>query len=224
MSDPNHATLGGIEPVSPLVPGPGVLPVVEVRAAEQAVPLAEALLAGGIRVLEITLRTAAGLAAARRVLETVPGIVVGIGTVLTQDDLDRVVDIGAHFAVSPGVTTGLLAKAAMLGLPYLPGTATPSDVVLALQYDCREMKFFPAVPYGGVATLETFGSVLSQARFCPTGGITMDNMNEFLGLSNVFCVGGSWVAPAALIEAGDWPAITARAARILGAVAAAGTR
>ena len=157
-------------------------------------------------------RSAVG--AIRRIAEEVEGAVVGAGTVLTPQDLDRAVEAGATFAVSPGLASQARADGP---IPLLPGVATPTELMRALEAGFRFLKFFPAVPAGGVGMLKAFAPVFPQARFCPTGGIGEDNAGEFLALPNVVCVGGSWVAPPAAVRAGEWGRITelARAAQLL---------
>ena len=170
-----------------------VVPVLTIEDEAHAVPLGRALVAGGIPMLEVPLRTPAAIGAIRRIAHEVEGAVVGAGTVLTPQDLDRAVEAGATFAVSPG----LAAHARSDGpIPLLPGVATPTELMRALEAGFRFLKFFPAVPAGGVGMLKAFAPVFPQARFCPTGGIGEDNAGAFLALPNVVCVGGSWVAPA----------------------------
>ncbi len=191
-----------------------VVPVLTIEDEAHAVPLGRALVAGGIPMLEVTLRTPAALGAIRRIAAEVEGAVVGAGTVLTARDLDRAVEAGATFAVSPGLARHARSDGP---IPLLPGVATATEVMAALEAGFSHLKFFPAVPAGGVAMLKAFAPLFPQARFCPTGGIGEDNAQEFLALSNVVCVGGSWVAPAAAVRAGDWGRITqlARAAQLL---------
>ena len=191
-----------------------VVPVLTIEDEAHAVPLGRALVAGGVPMLEVTLRTPAALGAIRRIAAEVEGAVVGAGTVLTAQDLDRAVEAGARFAVSPGLASHARADGP---IPLLPGVATATEVMAALEAGFRYLKFFPAVPAGGVAMLKAFAPVFPQARFCPTGGVSEDNAREFLGVSNVVCVGGSWLAPPSAVRAGDWSRITelARAAQLL---------
>ena len=191
-----------------------VVPVLTIEDEAHAVPLGRALVAGGVPMLEVTLRTPAALGAIRRIAAEVEGAVVGAGTVLTAQDLDRAVEAGARFAVSPGLAGHAHAEGP---IPLLPGVATPTELMRALEAGFRYLKFFPAVPAGGVGMLKAFAPVFPQARFCPTGGIGEDNAREFLALPNVVCVGGSWVAPASAVRAGDWGRVTelARAAQLL---------
>jgi 2-dehydro-3-deoxyphosphogluconate aldolase/(4S)-4-hydroxy-2-oxoglutarate aldolase len=171
---------------------------------------------GGLRLLEITLRTAAGQDAAAAIVAQVPEAVVGIGTVLTPQDLARSRDLGARFALSPGAIPKLLDAAAQSDLPFMPGVATASELMMALGRGFETVKFFPAVPAGGVAALKALAGPFPQARFCPTGGVSEDNAAEWLALSNVVVVGGSWIAPAHEIRAGAWDRITERARRAAG--------
>jgi 2-dehydro-3-deoxyphosphogluconate aldolase/(4S)-4-hydroxy-2-oxoglutarate aldolase len=191
-----------------------VIPVIVVEEAAAAVPLARALVAGGVRVLEITLRTPAALAAIERILGEVPDAVVGAGTVLAADQLAAVERLGVAFAVSPGATPRLLAAAAGSPVPLLPGAATASEVMRLLEEGYAVMKLFPAEPAGGTALLAALASPLPTARFCPTGGIDASSAPRYLALPNVVCVGGSWLTPRAAVAAGDWTRITglARAA------------
>ena len=189
-----------------------VIPVITINRVEDAVPLARALVEGGIRLLEITLRTAAGLAGAEAIIRAVPGAIVGIGTVLTPDDLKRSIDIGARFALSPGATAALLDAAATAPIPFLPGIATASELMEAMARGFDTAKFFPATSAGGLTGLKAFAGPFPNARFCPTGGITEGNAGEWLAQPNVVAVGGSWLTPAAEIAAGQWDAIRARAA------------
>lgn len=185
-----------------------VVPVLSVEEARQAVPLARALVAGGLPVLEITLRTEAALAAIEAIARDVGEAVVGAGTVLTADQLSAVAERGARFAVSPGATPNLLAAAARGTLPLLPGAATASEVMRLLEAGHELMKFFPAEPAGGIAALKALAAPLPRARFCPTGGITAESAAAYLALPNVVCVGGSWVAPAEAVRRADWERIT----------------
>ncbi|MFK0279587.1 bifunctional 4-hydroxy-2-oxoglutarate aldolase/2-dehydro-3-deoxy-phosphogluconate aldolase [Streptomyces sp. NPDC090499] len=181
-----------------------VVPVVVIEDAADAVPMARALLDGGLPVIEVTLRTPAALDAIRAVAAAVPDAVVGAGTVLTPEQVTECVAAGARFLVSPGWTDGLLAAMAASGVPYLPGVSTASEVVALLERGVREMKFFPAQAAGGTAYLRSLAGPLPRARFCPTGGIGPDNAPEYLALPNVGCVGGTWMVPADAVAAGDW--------------------
>ncbi len=190
-----------------------VIPVITLDRLADAVPLARALVEGGVRLLEITLRTQAGLAGAQAIIREVPDAIVGIGTVLTPDDMRRAVDIGARFALSPGATPALLDAAAASPIPFLPGIATASEMMEAMARGFGTAKFFPATAAGGLAALRALAGPFPQARFCPTGGITEDNAAEWLAQPNVVAVGGSWLTPAAEIAAGRWDAIRERAQR-----------
>lgn len=191
-----------------------VVPVITLDRLDDAVPLARALVAGGVRLLEVTLRTSVGLDGARAIMREVPDAVVGIGTVLTPEDLRRAVEAGARFALSPGATPALLDAAAAAPIPFLPGVATASELMEAMARGFTTAKFFPATAAGGLAALRALAGPFPQARFCPTGGITEANAAEWLALPNVVAVGGSWLTPATEIAAGQWDAIRDRAARV----------
>ncbi|WP_370207881.1 bifunctional 4-hydroxy-2-oxoglutarate aldolase/2-dehydro-3-deoxy-phosphogluconate aldolase [Pararhodobacter marinus] len=184
-----------------------VIPVIVVDDLDHAVPLAEALVAGGLPVLEVTLRTPCALDAIRA-MAAVPGARVGAGTVLSAHDAANAKAAGATFAVSPGATPALIAACTAQGLPLLPGAASASEVMALLERGYRTLKFFPAGPAGGPAMLKALGGPLPQATFCPTGGVSLANATDYLSLANVACVGGSWVAPAKMMAAGDWAGIT----------------
>ena len=190
-----------------LAEGP-VVPVIVLDEVAHAVPLARALVAGGVRVLEVTLRTGAGLESIRRIREEVPEAIVGAGTVLTGGQLEEVAAVGAAFAVSPGATPALLDAAARSPVPLLPGTATASEVMTVLERGYTHMKLFPAEPAGGVELLASLASPLPTARFCPTGGIDPGKAGRYLALPNVVCVGGSWLVPRDAMRQGDWGRIT----------------
>lgn len=185
-----------------------VMPVMVVDRSEDAVPLARALVAGGIRVLEITLRTAAGLEAVRAIKKEVPEAIVGVGTITTPAQLDASINAGAQFGVSPGSTPTLLKAIAASKLPFLPGVATTSEVMQALEFGFDVLKLFPAVAAGGIKMLESFRGPFPQVRFCPTGGINVQNAPDFLKLPNVVCIGGSWLTPKDLVASGNWTEIT----------------
>jgi 2-dehydro-3-deoxyphosphogluconate aldolase / (4S)-4-hydroxy-2-oxoglutarate aldolase len=188
-----------------------VMPVIVIEDAAQAVPLAKALVAGGVRVLEVTLRTPAAAESIRAIAREVPDAIVGAGTILNPHDLELARQAGARFGVSPGATPELLAAAR--GWPYLPGVATPSDVMAALAAGYSVLKFFPAQQAGGVAMLKALHGPFPQLVFCPTGGITPATAPDFLALPNVACVGGSWLTPGALLKSQDWVGITRLAAQ-----------
>ncbi len=185
-----------------------VIPVIAIDKFEHAVPLARALVAGGIRVLEITLRTEHGLPAIRAIAESVPDAIVGVGTLTSPEEFTASRDAGAVFGVSPGLTPALIEAAKRSGLPLLPGVMTPSEVMAAREAGFRQLKLFPAVPAGGVGMLNGIAGPLADVSFCPTGGITQETAPQFLACKNVVCVGGSWLTPKAAIEAGDWDKIT----------------
>ncbi|WP_243048389.1 bifunctional 4-hydroxy-2-oxoglutarate aldolase/2-dehydro-3-deoxy-phosphogluconate aldolase [Dyella sp. RRB7] len=184
-----------------------VVPVVIIEDARAAVPMARALVAGGIPAIEVTLRTPAALDAIRAIAEEVEGAVVGVGTVLSAKDLRAAHKAGARFAVSPGVSPGLLDAADDSELPLLPGVATAGEAMTLLERGYHHLKFFPAVPAGGHKLLGAWASPLPQIRFCPTGGISLASAPDFLSLPNVVCVGGSWLTPADKLHGGDWAGI-----------------
>lgn len=184
-----------------------VIPVVIIDDAKAAVPMARALVAGGIPAIEVTLRTPAALDAIRAIAAEVEGAVIGVGTVLSEKDLKAAEQAGARFAVSPGVSPRLLDAADDCALPLLPGAATASEAMTLLERGYRFLKFFPAVPAGGAKLLGAWASPLPQIRFCPTGGISLSNAQDFLALPNVLCVGGSWLTPADKLKSGDWAGI-----------------
>lgn len=189
-----------------------VIPVVVVRDADHAVGLARALASGGIRVIEVTLRSEAALPAIERIAAEVPDMMVGAGTLTGPGQVKDAVAAGARFLVSPGSTPTLLDAMADTRLPYLPGVSTVSEVLSLLERGVTEMKFFPAEAAGGRAYLRAIAGPLPQVRFCPTGGIGLRNAAEYLALPNVGCVGGSWLTPADAVDAGDWAGITRLAA------------
>ncbi len=194
-----------------------VLPVIVLDKVADAVPLARALVAGGVRVLEVTLRTPAALDCVRAIRAEVPDAVVGVGTMTRAEDFSAAVEAGASFGVSPGVSPALLAAARYHDLPFLPGVMTPADIIAALEAGYTSLKFFPAKQAGGIEMLKAFGGPFAQVAFCPTGGIDAASAPDYLALPNVACVGGSWLAPARLVANGDWAAIEqlARAAAAL---------
>ena len=196
-----------IEEIMTLSP---LIAVVTVSEAARAAPLAQALVKGGVRAIEITLRTPAALAAIEAAAQ-VEGAVVGAGTVLSIQDLRAATEAGAKFAVSPGSTPSLLEAARAAPIPLLPGVATASELMQGLELGYSNFKFFPAEAAGGAAVLKGLAGPFPQAKFCPTGGVTLDNAGDYLSLPNVVCVGGSWLAPDKLTAAGDWDAIEALA-------------
>lgn len=195
------------DPASLLAAAP-VVPVLAIDSIGDAPPLARALVGGGLPVLEITLRTSVALAVIEAIAAEVEGAIVGAGTVLTPEQYHAVERAGARFVVSPGATDPLLDCAKDSETPFLPGAATASEVMRLLDRGYRFLKFFPAEPAGGIAYLRALAAPLPTARFCPTGGIDAQRAEAYLALSNVICVGGSWVAPAEAIAAGDWSRIT----------------
>lgn len=194
-----------IERICRLAP---VIPVLVVDEVAHAVPLARALVAGGLPALEVTLRTPAALEVIRAMAAEVPDAVVGVGTLRTWNDVSAAADAGARFGVSPGFSANLLQAARSVDMPLLPGVATPSEAMAAAEHGLRVLKFFPAEANGGVPVLKAWESPLADLVFCPTGGIGEGNARDYLARPNVICVGGSWVAPKALVEAGDWSGIT----------------
>jgi 2-dehydro-3-deoxyphosphogluconate aldolase/(4S)-4-hydroxy-2-oxoglutarate aldolase len=194
-----------------------VLPVIVISNVSQAVPLAHALLEGGVDVMEITLRHAAGLAAIEAVAKHVPQMLVGAGTVTHAAEMQRVKDAGARFALSPGLTPQLVEAAHESALPFVPGVMTPSEVMIAREQGFKLLKLFPAAQAGGVAMLKALAGPLGDMRFCPTGGVSLNNMAEYLAQPNVAMVGGSWLTPLDLVEQGQWSRITELARQALAA-------
>ena len=186
-----------------------VVPVLTIEDRAVAVPLARALVAGGLTALEVTLRTAAGLDCIRAIAGEVGAANVGAGTVLDARQYEAAEKAGATFVVSPGTTDGLLASAASSAVPFLPGVATAGEAMALAERGYGYLKFFPAEPAGGIAYLRALGAPLPALRFCPTGGIGAKNAPDYLALANVICVGGSWVAPAEAVAGGDWARVTA---------------
>jgi len=194
-----------------------IMPVVTIETADQAIPLAHALLEGGLTAIEVTLRTPAGLPGIEAIARHVPQMAVGAGTVLSPGDLHAVAEAGASFALSPGSTPDLLAAAKTSPIPFVPGVATASEVMAVLAAGMTTMKLFPASIVGGVPMLRALAGPLGEAMFCPTGGVSLDNAGAYLAEPNVLCVGGTWIAPLDLIRAGNWREITARAAAAVAA-------
>ena len=209
-ADGPKSTLMKLADPIPLLTSP-VIPVVTINRAADAVSLARALLAGGLHVVEVTLRTPAALEAVRAIVAEVPDMIVGVGTVLKPLDVTRAVDAGADFLVSPGTPLGLAQALADAPIPALPGCATVSEAMVLAVLGFPLLKFFPAEPSGGVRWLKAVAEPLPEARFCPTGGVNADNAAAYLALPNVVAVGGSWVASAQAIVAGDFSEITSRA-------------
>jgi 2-dehydro-3-deoxyphosphogluconate aldolase/(4S)-4-hydroxy-2-oxoglutarate aldolase len=181
-----------------------VIPVITIDQPEHALPLAEALVSGGLPVLEITLRTPHALAAIRAIKQALPHAIVGAGTVINRQHYQQAIDAGAEFIVSPGFTSELLACAKSGATPFLPGVNTPSEIMTLLAHGITAMKFFPAEAAGGVAMLKAIGAPLPQALFCPTGGVTRTNASDYLALANVACVGGSWMVTKELVQGQRW--------------------
>lgn len=185
-----------------------VIPVIVIDNIKHAVGLADALVKGGIRVLEITMRTPAALEAISVINKEVEGAIVGAGTVTDSRKMDSALKAGARFIISPGLTTQLAKAAATIQIPFIPGAMTPSDVMAAMEQGLTELKFFPAQSAGGISMLKALSGPFPDIRFCPTGGITLTTAPEFLALSNVVCVGGTWLTPAKAVKEENWNAIT----------------
>lgn len=185
-----------------------VMPVMVIQDAEDAVPMARALCAGGVKVLEITLRTSAALESIRQIKKHVPEAIVGAGTVINVQQLREVADAGAVFAISPGLTPTLLLAANSGNIALIPGIATLSELIMGMEYGYDYFKFFPAEAAGGIPMLKAIAGPIPQAMFCPTGGISPQNYQAYLKLSNVACVGGSWLVPADAVKNKDWATIT----------------
>jgi 2-dehydro-3-deoxyphosphogluconate aldolase / (4S)-4-hydroxy-2-oxoglutarate aldolase len=192
-----------------------VIPVLTIDRLEDAVPLAKALVAGGVRTLEVTLRTPVAIEAAKAMIANVPDAIVGIGTILNADDLARAVALGAKFGISPGATPELLKAAAVSRLPFAPGIATASDLMQALAHGFDLVKFFPAEQSGGIKALRALAGPFPNILICPTGGIGEANAASWLAEPNVVAVGGSWLCPAADIRSGNWAGITAMCERAM---------
>ncbi|CAG9408574.1 MULTISPECIES: bifunctional 4-hydroxy-2-oxoglutarate aldolase/2-dehydro-3-deoxy-phosphogluconate aldolase [Providencia] len=185
-----------------------VVPVIVIKKLEQAVPLAKALLKGGINVLEVTLRTECAMEAIRLIAEEVPEAIVGAGTVINAKQLAEVTQAGAQFAISPGLTDELLMAASQGSIPLIPGISTVSELMAGMNYGLKEFKFFPAEANGGVKALKAIAGPFSQVRFCPTGGISLANYRDYLALESVLCIGGSWLVPEDALESGNYEKIT----------------
>ncbi len=196
-----------IAPLDVLNAGP-VVPVIVIQKIEQAVPLAQALLAGGVKVLEVTLRSEVAVDAIRLISREVPGAIVGAGTVASPEDLEAVAEAGAVFAISPGLTPTLLDAANQGPIALIPGISTASELMFGMEMGYTEFKFFPAEAAGGVQMLKSIGGPFPHITFCPTGGVSPKNYNDYLALANVACVGGSWIVPSREIEMENWDAIT----------------
>ena len=192
----------------------GVVSVLMIDNADHAVPLAKALLAGGVDAMELTLRTDAAIDSLKQIRRHVPEMLAGIGTVLKVDQVDEVSTAGAQFAVSPGLNADVVKRAQKVGLPFAPGVMTPSEIEVALELGCKELKFFPAVPSGGLKMLDSIRAPYAHLgiRFIPLGGVNSENMADWLQNPGVFAIGGSWLTPADIIRAEDWDEVTRRAA------------
>ncbi|SMD08021.1 2-keto-3-deoxy-phosphogluconate aldolase [Fulvimarina manganoxydans] len=192
----------------PILTGQPVIPVVAVDSARQGVELARALAAGGLKAIEVTMRTPAALDAIKAIVAEVPEAICGAGTILSPKHYEEASEAGSRFIVSPGATVELLDAAKEGSVPLLPGAATPSELMAMIQEGYEVLKFFPAEQSGGVAYLKSLAPVFPNLRFCPTGGVSPTNVASYLTLPNVVCVGGSWVAPKEALSSGDWDAIT----------------
>ena len=190
-----------------LLAGNPVVPVITLERVEDAVPLAEALVAGGLKVLEVTLRTEAAIEGIKQIIKHVPGAIVGTGTVCNEQQIKLSEDIGCQFMISPGATDKLLQAAQKSSVPFLPGISSVSELMRGLEYGHRDFKFFPAEAAGGVPVLKAMAGPFSDVKFCPTGGIGLHNVLAYLALPNVLCVGGSWIAQPKLIQAKNWAEI-----------------
>ncbi len=209
----------GAARIQPIVAAATVIPVLAIDDLDDAAPLAEALFAGGLRVLETTLRTAAGFESIGRMKAAAPDAYVGVGSIKTPDDARRCVDAGADFLVTPGTSRLMIETLEALDAPALPGAATASEMMALYEAGFAIQKFFPAEPAGGRAYLKAIHGPLPQITFCPTGGVTAETAPDYLALPNVACVGGSWVAPQAAVAAKDWAGVT-RLAEAAAALAA----
>ena len=199
-----------IKSIPDIIPPGSVIPVCTIDNPDRALPLARTLQDCGIHVIEITLRTEGAFTAAENVINECPGMHVGIGTVTSVEQLHRAKETGAKFCVSPGMTERLVNTAGQLEMPYLPGVSTVSEVMAAREMGLHYLKFFPAESAGGIRTLRMFRELFPDTRFCPTGGLNETNAADYLHQDNVFCIGGSWLAPRDRIDAGDWTGITGK--------------
>jgi 2-dehydro-3-deoxyphosphogluconate aldolase/(4S)-4-hydroxy-2-oxoglutarate aldolase len=204
----SNGTIMFIPSFQALVKDSPILPVLHMESVDDAVNVSRALFAGGINSIEIVLRSPVALDCISAVREQVPEVTVGVGTLTTPLQVELAVNAGAKFLVSPAFSKTLVSSMIATGLPMLPGVVTPSEVAQALELGIKEMKFFPAEQYGGVSTLKAFSSVFSQVKFCPTGGISPDNICEYFALDNIFAVGGSWMVAKELIQQKNWSQIS----------------
>ena len=186
-----------------------LMPVIVLDSVEQAKPLAEALIAGGVNFLEVTLRTEAGLPAIEYLRQQVPDAIVGAGTITTPDEMTKAYDAGAQFAISPGITAELCKQAQTLALPFMPGVMTPSEIMIGLEQGVTAFKFYPAELAGGQPMLKALAGPFPYIRFCPTGGINADNAHSYLAMPNVDLIGGSWICASDLVQGHEWAKITA---------------
>lgn len=184
-----------------------LMPVIVLHETRHAVPLAKALLAGGVKFLEVTLRTKVGLECIRILRDQMPEAIVGAGTITNTDDLKQAQDAGAMFAISPGISPALCEEARALDMPYMPGVMAPSDIMVGLEYGIQGFKFYPAEAAGGVSMLKALGGPFADVWFCPTGGISPTNYSNYLAQPNVRLVGGSWVCADSLVQQADWLSI-----------------
>jgi len=208
LSSTQRLPASHIERLDEICRSGAIIPVLVIERLEHAVPLAKALVEGGLDVLEITLRTDCAVEAIKQIKQALPDAIIGAGTVLGIDQYRVCEEIGVDFVVTPGTTPALFEYGAGSDVPLLPGVATVSEVVTGWEYGYRRFKFFPAEANGGAKALKSFGGPLPEALFCPTGGVTVDNAADYLALPNVMCVGGSWMAPKSLIDKEDWAGIT----------------
>lgn len=185
-----------------------IVPVIAIKQIKDAIPLAHALVAGGVKVLEVTLRTDCALDAIGMMQNAIPEAIVGAGTVTSREQYQQAVAAGARFVITPGLTEDLLKTSQTYDIPFIPGIATPSELMLAKQYGLRYLKFFPAEINGGIKALQAFNGPFPEIKFCPTGGINEKNYQQYLALNNVLCVGGTWFVPNQAIEQGDFAHIT----------------
>lgn len=190
-----------------LLTGKSVIPVIVIEREEDAVPLAQALVAGGLNILEITLRTPAAVGGIKQIIQHVPDAIVGTGTVCTPEQVTLSEQLGCQFMVSPGATDRLLAAAKASSVPLLPGVSSVSEMMRCMEYGYQDFKFFPAEASGGAAKIKALSGPFADARFCPTGGIGLNNVMDYLALANVLCVGGSWICPPQLVAQKRWSEI-----------------
>lgn len=194
--------------IADVIGNASIIPVLQIDSVEVAVPLAGILIEEGLDVLEITLRTDAAFGATAAIMRNFPKAKIGLGTVTSAAGFAQAADLNVAFVVSPGLTSRLATEAAKCGIPYLPGVTTVSEIILALEYGFTELKFYPAEQSGGAKMLKAFQPLFPDARFCPTGGIRSETLASYLGLANVFAVGGTWLAPAEMIAKQDWQGIS----------------